>query len=109
MVSIQTPFGQLLKMPLLVEHYLKHQKHEGTSLQGFLEEHYSANHNDADLPEDEQLPFKNMAFNGISFAIVTPFVQTKVFAVLRTEHKISFPGFYFPQQYLASIFHPPQV
>ncbi|HET9744643.1 MAG TPA: hypothetical protein VFP97_02955, partial [Chitinophagaceae bacterium] len=57
MVSIQTPIGQLFKLPLLIEHFIKHQKRNGVSLIDFLEEHYSSGHNDADLPEDEQLPF----------------------------------------------------
>ena len=109
LVSIQTPFGQLLKLPLLVEHFIKHQRQDGDSLIAFLEDHYLSDHNDADLPEDEQLPFKNITFNSIGYAIVTPVIQANIFAPLPAEKKITFPDIYTPQQHLASIFHPPRV
>ena len=109
MVSIQTPVGQLFKLPLLIEHYIKHQKQEGISLIGFLENHYASDHKDADLPEDEQLPFKNITFYSIGYAIVTPILTANVFAPLPTEKKILFPDIYTPQQHLGSIFHPPRI
>ena len=109
LVSIQTPFGQFLKFPLLVEHFIKHQRQDGDSLIAFLEDHYLSDHNDADLPEDEQLPFKNITFNSIGYAIVTPVIQANIFAPLPAEKKITFPDIYTPQQHLASIFHPPRV
>jgi hypothetical protein len=109
MVSIQTPFGQLLKLPLLVEHYIKHQKQDGVSLINFLEDHYVSDHQDADLPEDEQLPFKNIMLYSIGYAILTPVVQANVVAPLPTEKKVVFPDTYNPQQHLAGIFHPPRV
>jgi len=109
LVSIQTPFGQLLKLPLLVEHFKKHQKQDGVSLIVFLEDHYLSHHNDADLPEDEQLPFKNITFNSIGYAIVIPAVQANIFAPLPVKKKISFSDIYTPQQHLASVFHPPRA
>jgi len=109
MVSIQTPVGQLFKLPLLIEHYIKHHKQDGVSIIGFLEDHYSTDHNDGDRQEDEQLPFKNITFYSMGYAIVTPIVQANVFAPLPTEKKIVFPGTYTPQQHLGSIFHPPRV
>ena len=109
LVSIQTPFGQLLKLPLLVEHFKKHQKQDGVSLIVFLEDHYLSHHNDADLPEDEQLPFKNITFNSIGYAIVIPAVQANICAPLPVKKKISFSDIYTPQQHLASVFHPPRA
>jgi len=109
MVCIQTPLGQLFKLPLLVEHYIKHQKQDGVSLVGFLEGHYASNHQDEDLPEDEQLPFKNVLLYSIGYAILTPLVPVTVFAPLPTEKKIDFAHTYSPQQHLACIFHPPKV
>jgi hypothetical protein len=109
MVSIQTPLQQLFKLPLLVEHYLKHQQRDKVSLLGFLEDHYAADHKDADLPEDEQLPFKNITFYTIGYAIVTPSIQANVLVPLPAEKKVIFPDSYTPQQHLASIFHPPRV
>jgi len=109
LVSIQTPLGQLLKLPLLVEHFIKHQKQDGVSLIDFLEDHYLSDHNDADLPEDEQLPFKNITFNSIGYAIVIPVIQANIFAPLPAKKKMTFPDIYTPQQHLTSIFHPPRV
>ena len=109
LVSIQTPFGQLLKLPLLVEHFIKHQEQDGVSLIDFLEDHYLSDHNDADLPEDEQLPFKNITFNSIGYAIVIPVIQANIFAPLPAKKKMTFPDIYAPQQHLTSIFHPPRV
>jgi len=109
MVSIQTPFGQLFKLPLLVEHYIKHQKQDSVSLIPFLVDHYASDHQDADLPEDEQLPFKNIMLYSIGYAILTPIVQANVAAPLPTEKKIVFPDTCNPQQHLASIFHPPRL
>ena len=108
-VSIQTPLGQLFKLPLLVEHYIKHQKQNGVSLFSFLADHYSTDHKDGDLPEDEQLPFKNITFYSIGYAIVTPVIQANVLAPLPAEKKVMFSDIYIPQQHLTSIFHPPRV
>jgi len=109
MVSIQTPLGQLFKLPLLIEHYIKHQKQDGVSLIGFLKDHYASNHKDADLPEDEQLPFKNITFYSMGYAIVTPIIETNAGTPLYTKNKIIFPDTYTIQQHLGSIFHPPRV
>ena len=109
LVSIQTPVGQFFKLPLLIEHFIKHQKQDGVSIIDFLGNHYLVDHNDADLPEDEQLPFKNITFNSIGYAIVTPVIQANVFVPLPADKEINFPDIYTPQQHLASIFHPPRV
>ena len=109
LVSIQTPVGQLFKFPMLVEHFVKHQNKDGVSLQDFLEDHYNKNHNDADLPEDEQLPFKSTVFYAIGFAVLPGIINTSELIILPAEKKIIFPDLSAPQQHLASIFHPPQV
>jgi hypothetical protein len=107
--SIQTPFGQLFKLPLLIEHYIKHQKQDGVSLLDFLEDHYASNHKDADSSEDEQLPFKNTTFQNMGYAIVTPIVKANVVVSLPAEKRIVLPDSDIPQQHSGSIFHPPRV
>lgn len=109
LVSIQTPLGQLFKLPLLVQHYMKHQKQEALSFIDFLDDHYASNHNDADLPEDEQLPFKNIPLQNIGYAIVTPGSQENMPDPIPMEKKVIFPDTYSPRQHSASIFHPPRV
>ncbi len=109
MVSIQTPVGQLFKLPLLIEHFIQHQKKDGVSLIGFLDDHYSSNHHDADLPEDEQLPFKSITFYAIGYAIVPGVIKANVLIPVPADNKVIIPDTYTPQQHLASIFHPPRV
>lgn len=107
MVSIQTPVGQLFKLPLLIEHFIEHQKQEGLSLFAFLYEHYSKVHNDADLP-DGQLPFKNITFYTIGYAIV-PFFRHNPVEYLK-ESKQHFPGYNFTytSAFLSAIWQPPR-
>jgi hypothetical protein len=109
MVSTQTPLGQLFKLPLLIEHFIKHQKRNGVSLIDFLDEHYSSGHNDADLPEDEQLPFKNITIYGIGYAIMPGVIKGNAMVPLPIDKKVIFPETYAPQQHLGRIFHPPRV
>ena len=108
-VSIQTPLGQFFKLPRLIEHFIKHQKQEGVSLIGFLNDHYASDHNDADLPEDEQLPFKCISFYNIGYAIVPGSIKALVVHSLPSDKKLIVPDTYTPQQHLGSIFHPPRV
>ena len=109
MVSIQTPVGQFFKLPFLIEHFIKHQKQDGVSLFGFLQDHYSPDHNDADVPEDEQLPFKNITFYSIGYAIVPGVIKSTVFRKLPADKKVISPESCTRQQHLGSIFHPPRV
>ena len=108
LVSIQTPIGQLFKLSLLIEHFVKHQKADGISLINFLEDHYTADHNDADLPEDEELPFKSIIYYSLGYAILPGVISTNVFVTLSGGKKIIFRDIYTPQQHLAHIFHPPR-
>ena len=108
MVSIQTPIGQFLKLPLLIEHFSKHQKQDNLSFYGFLSDHYTPGHNDADLPEDEQLPFKSFVFYSIGNAIVTPTIHANVAIETRPVKKIASLYTYTAQQHLVCIFHPPR-
>ena len=109
MVAIQTPVGQLFKLPLLIEHFIKHQKQDGVSFIVFLEDHYSSGHNDADWPEDEQLPFKCISFYNIGYAIVPGSIKAMVVHSFPSDKKLIVPDTYTPQQHLGSIFHPPRV
>ena len=108
LVFIQTPAGQVLKLPVLIEHFINHKKQDNVSFIGFLKDHYSSNHNDADQREDEQLPFKNIKFFTMGYAIVPALVNTQVLIHLAADKKLIFPDSYAPQQHLASIFHPPK-
>ncbi len=109
LVATQTPMGQVFKFPNLIEHFFKHKKQNGVSLLDFLKDHYKANHNDADLPEDQQLPFKDITFQSIVIAIVPDTIKTAAVTSTPLEEKTSAIDFYTPQQHLGSIFHPPRT
>lgn len=109
LVFVQTPLGQICKFPVLIEHYLKHQRTEGLSFAHFLEEHYVSHHDDADLPEDQQLPFKNFTLHSMASAIVASGFQSASPAILAIEEKAIFAKVYIPQQMLSRIFHPPKA
>ena len=105
----QTPLGQLVKLPVLIEHFSKHKKQDGVSLLQFLTDHYSAKHNDADRSEDEQLPFKTVILQNPGFAIMPSIVKADLTLALNVPTKVTRQGFYTPQQHFCSIFHPPRV
>ena len=105
----QTPLGQLIKLPLLIEHYYKHKLRDGVSLLAFLNDHYTSVHNDADQPEDERLPFKTIILQHVDVAVVPTDVKTDLPLCFEIPTKLMFPDIYTPQQHLCNIFHPPRV
>ena len=107
LLSVQTPLGQVLKLPLLIEHYLKHQKQTGVSLLGFIADHYSHEHQDADRSEDQQLPFKTVLLLNMGSAIVPPLIKSNFGVELTCPKKTLLNDHQKPQQHLCNIFHPP--
>lgn len=59
MAFAQTPFQEILRVPLLFTHYRQHKSTELSLSWGrFLNEHYnSKSHTDSDTEKDNQLPF----------------------------------------------------
>lgn len=104
-----TECGQLIKLPLLVNHYLKHQQ-KGHSLTAFLLEHYATpDHNDADSQEDNQLPFKS-AFAPVSVAMEIPIETELSLPVYPVQPRQKLIFLSHPlQQHLHRIFHPPRL
>lgn len=105
----QTPLGQVLKLPVLIEHFHKHKRQEGVSLLAFLKGHYSTRHNDADQSQDEQLPFRNVMVLGIGFALVPRTIKTDFSATFDIPEKLALNDFFVSQQHLCRIFHPPRT
>jgi hypothetical protein len=111
-----TEFSQLLKLPILVEHYMEHKAEDSNiSIWQFLCIHY-ANGNvvDADYEKDLKLPFKTHDNCNCTFFVLVPnishhfslntfvpvFVKTKVL----TPYQPSFLG----SSYLNTIWQPPK-
>lgn len=107
--ATQTPLGQLLKLPVLMEHFYKHKKQEGTSLLEFLSDHYATAHNDADQAEDETLPFKTLLLPGIGVALLPEVAKTDFALAFGIPAKVMLQQCYSSQQHLSRIFHPPRL
>ena len=105
----QTPLGQLVKLPVLIEHFYKHKLHDGVSLFEFLNDHYTSEHNDADQREDKRLPFKTIILQQADVAVVPGVVKTDFSVSFEIPMELMFSDTYTPQQHLCSIFHPPRV
>jgi hypothetical protein len=82
-----TDASQLLKLPLLVSHYIKHKKENPyTTLGSFFKMHYvDPQPYDADYTQDMQLPFKTLpnAFFRYTPTVLSqaPFVKPKILLV----------------------------
>ena len=107
--SSTTQAGQLLKLPLLVTHFLEHLRDgRSHSLIDFLKEHYIYHHSaDNDSKEDAKLPFKSALESNFSTVCVLPFpVHSPVIAkepgpVYNVYHQPQLTNFH------GEIFHPP--
>ena len=108
LVSIQTPIGQLFKLPLLIEHFIKHQKQDGVSLFSFLEDHYVLVHNDADRQEDERLPFKNISFYSISYEVVPFFKHHLTQYIAEKRHEFVDVGHTHTSDFPSAVWQPPK-
>lgn len=107
-----TSSKELLKLPLLAEHYADH-KSEGqkTSFIKFLVLHYIVEDGtDSDADEDSRLPFKSAEHAVASFVSVAP-TTFVVISKPENESKNDFADYrdlFLPSQYLASIWQPPR-
>lgn len=113
-----TELGQLLKFPMLVEHYFEHKERnpEVTVLQ-FLEIHYAGNHlenhpHDEDYKEDQKLPF--IIHNDlltVSFILSKPiFLETNALKTYNSSRKkiaVRDEDF-IPAIYLSGVWQPPK-
>jgi len=80
LIASKTEFHQILKLPVLVQHFMEHKERDPeTTLLAFLTEHYAAiDVVDEDYDRDMQLPFKSPEFTLLS---VIPFIPQTGFVV----------------------------
>lgn len=115
-VSLAPNFGgsELLKLPVLIQHYLQHCKEtRSLSVEEFLRVHYlQDNGPDSDFRKDTQLPFKSMDAMIHSHVVVIPFVlpEFSFKPVAVTVNKLYTPlRLPILTQMLASIWQPPKA
>jgi hypothetical protein len=105
---------QLLKAPLLIEHFIEHrEENKHVTLSQFLYTHYAINHgNDADHDKDMKLPFKTHN-NCISFFsnVYLPSVKVSIeksIEFLQEKRFTTKDQFLLPSHF-ANIWQPPRV
>lgn len=114
-LSANTVFGQLLKLPVLVQHYALHdEENDHHGLLDFLIEHYAeaSQHNNADSSQHhENLPFKNAGCTSSHSVITIDEISAIQFELLicfrpvKTGAKIEA---YYPSAIPANIWQPPR-
>lgn len=109
-----TELRQLLKFPLLIQHYAEH-KAENKSLRllQFLAMHYNDEDIiDLDYSKDQQLPFKSQ--NGYTGAVLSVFEPTSVYTLIPktfhyvTNHRFISNDDFTHTVFLSSIWQPPK-
>lgn len=107
-----TELNQLLKLPILIEHYNEHHKlNPDMTVLAFFKAHYDHPAKDADHNTDRKLPFIMHSTISMVFTINTifNFVMTESHYKYDNVHK--FPSFdenFFVKGYLHSIWQPPR-
>jgi len=105
-----TEFSEVLRLPLLVEHYTEHRsKVNDLSFWEFLVMHYETDvaHDDTDM----SLPFKGCDHSFSAQTVVLP-VQKIALTESSTKETLSYHSFYLlhePQLLAGDIFQPPKL
>lgn len=112
-----TELGQLLKFPMLVEHYFEHkEKNPQINVMEFLALHYEGNHlknhpHDEDYEHDQQLPFiVHIDVLSVSFVLTPPFsfeIETRKL-VGKEPKALPLDDAFSDNNYLSAIWQPPQ-
>jgi len=109
-----TEFSQMLKLPLLLEHFNEHKNlNEGTTLWSFMIMHYTNNDvKYADHDKDMQLPFKSKegSLNVLSLSFIQNFTSVKIINPFERELKtyMIHNDHLFNSTFLSNIWQPPK-
>lgn len=107
-----TELYQLVKLPVLLEHYQEHQS-GGMSFLGFLQEHYfNGGTRNPDYERDMQLPFKTPThIASIAFVLTVPHQPEVTLEPLSEQDDIVYTAYsdWLPATYLQDIFQPPRA
>lgn len=107
-----TELYQLLKMPLLIEHYIQHKNLDPEmSITAFLKIHYDDPVKDSDYDQDQRLPFVSHAsLLSVVFTInssVDFYFTEKFFTPIEIK-KIFYKSVLYNKEILNSIWQPPR-
>ncbi len=109
-----TQLGELLKLPILVHHFVEHKtENKNLSFLAFLEIHYAhGSPHDADYDKDMKLPFKTISHSNIaSISFCTPipnFKHNPIVYFQSNKQQFSAYSFTYSSAFLSSIWEPPK-
>lgn len=108
-----TELSQLLRIPLLIEHFIEHnQEGNKLSISQFFHMHYfEKQHMDADYDKDMRLPFKTIDGNTIQVMAFIPFGNPllKVKPLYTKQVKFdAYKSLFIKDTFLSSIWQPPK-
>lgn len=107
-----TELKQLLKVPVLLEHYQEHKEDDqNLNFISFLYMHYAGDDlNDRDQDRDMQLPFKSCEeTSAASIAVLPPSGETLTFVPVEHKNMLTRLSKNFHPSYFASIWQPPKI
>ncbi|MCG2612055.1 hypothetical protein LZZ90_11100 [Flavobacterium sp. SM15] len=109
-----TQLRELLKIPVLIEHFTEHRKQNPIiNFWDFLCEHYADyNHSDKDYDRDMQLPFKTLTHSASDLAFF-PTIDFECELPVKkipadNRQNLVYAGFIYTSTYLSSIWQPPK-
>jgi len=107
-----TELNQVLKLPILIEHYCEHKKlNPEMTFIAFFKTHYDHPVKDADYKTDRKLPFVAHSILSLVFTLNTNFNFEIVKASVKHLEVHSIPAFdedFYFKGYLHSIWQPPR-
>lgn len=106
-----TEFNELLKLPLLVVHYIEHKTETpDITIAQFLDIHYNSETKDDDNKRDSQLPFKSEQHTSPNlFAFITHYDVKLPFLHFNTDTELSiYRTPFISFQLLSNIWQPPK-
>ncbi len=107
-----TELYQLLKMPVLIEHFIEHKKeNKKTTLISFFQMHYfNGDVKDADYEQDMKLPFKSHSESGHSTVLALIPQKTVIVKRLYIEPHtfLIYEDMFLTSSHLSGIWQPPK-
>lgn len=112
-LATNTAFGELLRLPILIHHYLEHVEWDNMAISEFISEHYGStiNHPDDKHNDHQKLPFKaeNCHTTQAITLVPSPMITIRLIIPGTTELKKTIhQQQYYSNAYLNSIWQPPR-
>ncbi len=103
---------QLLKIPILIEHYIDHkEQNPGMTVNSFFRMHYEHPVKDSDYQTDQKLPFVSHAQHLLVVFTVTPLLSIsfagKPVHIIQSEETL-YKSIFYNKEILNSIWQPPK-